>query len=112
SGSCRRNDLDSKPVSPKRAEDVALQSKVIGDDVMGYRREFLEEIAGCVDGGFGRELTFCEHPASTFSILAIPVVGGGGGHLLDKVHSLVGNGACELDGFLVAYALDSDACPH
>ena len=74
-GSRCGDDLDTKPVSPKRAEDVALQSKVIGDDVMGYWRELLEEIAGCVDGGFVRKLSLCEHPASTFSILDIPVVG-------------------------------------
>ena len=74
-GSRRGHDLDSKSVSPKRAEDVALQSKVIGDDSMGNRRKLLEEIAGCVNGGFGRNLTSREHPLSTFSILDIPVVG-------------------------------------
>src|SRR4029450_8276288 len=87
-------------------------SKVIGDDSMGNRGKLLEEIAGRVNRGFGRNLSSREHPLSAFSILDIPVVGCGRSHLLDEIHPFIRNRACEVDGFVVAHPLASDACPH
>ena len=97
----RRDDLYGKPFLPQRAQNISFEPKIIGDDPVQDRRQWLEKIPRLVTLRLGGKLAFREDPFSAQAVLDVPIVRLRSGYFLHKIHSFVGNFFGKFDRLLV-----------